>query len=196
MDVDYRLLLDGIIVLLLVLTIAYASLLNRRLGRLRGGRAELEAASRSFAEAALRLDSNLKGLKATAEGAGGILQKRIDRASALSQQLGDLIDRSQTAVKVTKAPVKLPVGRNRHSRSEAEPIALRGQAAQAAAAVSLAEEEPLVLQDVAEEEPQARRIARRQFAMHDPADNPNGPAAGPAGGSDLADLLAALEELR
>ncbi|MEM1399302.1 MAG: DUF6468 domain-containing protein, partial [Pseudomonadota bacterium] len=105
MAVDYRLLLDAIIILLLVLTIGYAAILNRRLGRLRGGRAELEAASRGFNEAALRLDSNLKGLKAAAEGAGGILQKRIDRASALCQQLGDLADRAQASAQTAEAPV-------------------------------------------------------------------------------------------
>lgn len=173
MAVDYRLLLDGIIILLLVLTIVYAAILNRRLARLRGGRAELEAASRGFAEAALRLDSNLKGLKSTAEGAGSILQKRIDRASALSQQLGDLIERAGAAAKSAK-PVKRPGARAR------------------AAAVHrpAAEDAPLVLEDIADDTPKARKVANRQFSDNTGKDGPVAP------GGDLADLLAALEELK
>ena len=178
MAVDYRLLLDGIIILLLVLTIVYAAILNRRLARLRGGRAELEAASRGFAEAALRLDSNLKGLRSTAEGAGGILQKRIDRASALSQQLGDLIDRAGSAAKSVK-PAKRAGESARGSRARA-PSVRRAPA----------DDTPLVLQDVADETPKARKVANRQFTEQ----TTNGGAVAPGG--DLADLLAALEELK
>ncbi len=173
MAVDYRLLLDGIIILLLVLTIIYAAILNRRLARLRGGRAELEAASRGFAEAALRLDSNLKGLKSTAEGAGSILQKRIDRASALSQQLGDLIERAGSAARSAK-PVKRPSARPR-TASVRRPAA---------------EDMPLVLDDVADDTPKARKVANRQFSGQAASDGPVAP------GGDLADLLAALEELK
>ena len=184
MAIDYRLLMDGIIILLLVLTIAYAAALNRRLGRLRGGRAELEAASKGFAEAALRLDSNLKGLKATAEGTGGILQKRIDRASALSQQLGDLIDRSQATVKTNGRKPKFKVSRPRAGGRSAP--AKKTAAAMAGTA-------PLMLDQVADEPP-ARRVAQRHLEMRDTAES--AADADPAGGSDLANLLAALEELR
>lgn len=174
MVVDYRLLLDGIIILLLVLTIVYASILNRRLARLRGGRAELEAASRGFAEAALRLDSNLKGLKATAEGAGNVLQKRIDRASTLSQQLGELIDRAAgTAAKSVKPTRRVA------------PKA-RARVVQTAST----DETPLVLQDVADETPKARKFANRQLSGV--AERQTNAASG----GDLADLLAALEELK
>jgi len=173
MMLDYRLLLDGIIILLLVLTIVYAAILNRRLTRLRGGKAELEAASRGFAEAALRLDSNLKGLKSTAEGAGNVLQKRIDRASALSQQLGDLIDRAGTAAKTAKpARRQSPKARGRVIHT------------------APADEMPLVLQDVADDTPKARKFANKQLSGLAEKN------VGAASGGDLADLLAALEELK
>jgi len=91
----YGLILDGLVVVLLLATIVYASILNRRLSTLRDNRAELEIAARAFAEASARADAGLKALKTTAEATGGNLQKDIDRARALKDELGFLVESAE-----------------------------------------------------------------------------------------------------
>ncbi|MEQ8966898.1 MAG: DUF6468 domain-containing protein, partial [Azospirillaceae bacterium] len=95
MTEHYGLILDGLVVVLLVATIIYAAILNRRLSSLRDNRAELERAARTFSEAAGRADAGLKALKTTAEATGGNLQKDIDRARALKDELGFLVESAE-----------------------------------------------------------------------------------------------------
>src|SRR3546814_3908269 len=89
MTLHYPLIMDSLIIILLAATIVYASILNKRLSRLRDNRAELEKAVRSFGEAAGKADAGIKGLKLTADKAGSTLQKEIDRAQRLRDELAD-----------------------------------------------------------------------------------------------------------
>lgn len=92
---DYGLVLDSLIVILLLATIVYAAILNKKLNRLRHNRVELEKATRTFAEAAYKADQNLIGLKQLVEGSGGGLQARIDRAQGLRDELNFLIETAE-----------------------------------------------------------------------------------------------------
>lgn len=92
MTQHYPLILDSLIVVLLVATIVYAAILNRRLSNLRDNRVELEKAARSFAEAAGKADAGIKGLKLTADNAGATLQKEIERAQPLRDELAFLVE--------------------------------------------------------------------------------------------------------
>jgi len=62
--------LDGLIVILLALTIGYAIVLNRKLKRLRDGEGELRAMIDTFDKSAATAEANLSRIKGIAEAAG------------------------------------------------------------------------------------------------------------------------------
>ena len=84
--------LDSLIIALLVATIVYASILNRRLTRFRDNRVELERATRAFAEAALRADAGIKSLRAAAEETSKALDEKLIRAQQMRDDLTYLLD--------------------------------------------------------------------------------------------------------
>lgn len=93
---NYTLLLDSLIIVLLIATVVYAMRLSQRLTKLRNNRSEMEKATRAFAEAAARADSNIKALKRTADELSGTLQKDIERARALRDELSFLVDAGES----------------------------------------------------------------------------------------------------
>ena len=86
------LMLDILIAVLLVVTIVYAIILNRRLGNLRRDRQELEQLAKTFADATTRADESIGRLRATAEE----LQQRIDAAKSIGEDLAFMSDRGET----------------------------------------------------------------------------------------------------
>ena len=78
----FSLILDIVIAVLLVATIAYAFLLNRRLAGLRRDKRELESLAATFGQATIRAESIAK-LKFTVS----TLNDRVDRAEALRDDL-------------------------------------------------------------------------------------------------------------
>ena len=84
---NLSILLDVVVACLLVATIVLAVLLNRRLDRLRDGRAELAETVRSLAEATQKAEVAIRGLRQTASEAGDALQRRIDKAGSLRDEL-------------------------------------------------------------------------------------------------------------
>lgn len=89
----YSLLIDVVVALLLVVTIGYAVRLNKRLGSLRRDKAELEKLASTFAESTIRADDSLGRLRTTAD----MMQKQIDRAQGLHDDLAFLLDRGEKA---------------------------------------------------------------------------------------------------
>ena len=87
----WSIVLDLVVSLLLVLTIGYAVLLNRRLGSLRRQRAELESGTTAFQAAIKSAEDSIARLKVTAEG----LQATVDKAAAAQNDLSYLIERSE-----------------------------------------------------------------------------------------------------
>ena len=92
MIMNYGLLLDSMIVVLLAATIVYAFILNKRLQALRNNRSELEQAARSFAEAAQRADDSIKSLRSVSDGAGAELREQIHRAQSLRDEMKFLVE--------------------------------------------------------------------------------------------------------
>lgn len=86
------LLLDGIMVVLLALTIVSVWTLAGRLKYLRDSRQEFEAMVRQFDEATKRADSGLKALQAAASKSGDGLQQQLDTARRLRDELSSMID--------------------------------------------------------------------------------------------------------
>jgi hypothetical protein len=91
--VPYSLIVDILVAVLLVVTIAYAMVLNKRLARLRGDKARLEKLAANFRDSTVRAEESIQKLKHTAE----LLQGRIDKAQALRDDLAFLIDRGSQA---------------------------------------------------------------------------------------------------
>ncbi len=89
---EFSLLLDVLLALLLAVTIGYAVVLNRRLANLRADRAELEKVALSFGQAATRAEDSLGKLKENAE----MLQERLAKSQALADDLSFLVDRGGT----------------------------------------------------------------------------------------------------
>ena len=84
--------LDVIVAVLLVATIFYAAMLNRRLAGLRSNKAELEALIHTFGEACARAEAGVKTLRSATDEATR-LQAYLDRSQALRDDLSFLLDR-------------------------------------------------------------------------------------------------------
>ncbi len=85
----YSLTLDIVLAILLVATIGYAMVLNRKLGGLRRHKEELERLAATFSESTVRAEDSIAHLKNSAAG----LQAENARATGLRDDLKFLIDR-------------------------------------------------------------------------------------------------------
>lgn len=116
-------LLDIMVAVLLVVTIFYAILLNRRLGHLRGNRAELDRVSSGFHEAVARAEASVATLKVSTND----LQARIDQSRALQDDLEILLRRGEDVADRLEEAVRngRKHGGEGPSRSRAAPTAAR-----------------------------------------------------------------------
>ncbi len=90
---EFSLIFDALIAVLLVATIGYSAVLNRKLGILRDGKSEMEALIASFSESTERAGSGVELLKQEAGRSGESLQKKVEAARGLVDDLGFLIER-------------------------------------------------------------------------------------------------------
>lgn len=88
----FSLLLDGLMVVLLALTLVSVWVLAGRLRYLRDSRQQFEEMVRQFDEATKRADAGVKALQTAASRSGDDLQQRLDRARALRDELSIMID--------------------------------------------------------------------------------------------------------
>lgn len=87
------LLLEGLLAVLLVATIAYAAMLDRRLRTLRQSRDEMQALLASFTAATAHAQAGLVALREAGQTTTRDLQSDIERAKALRDDLSFLVDR-------------------------------------------------------------------------------------------------------
>ncbi len=87
MDLSFA--LDILVAALLAVTIVFAAVLNRRIGKLRGDWHELEKMAAGFRKATVHAEDSIGKLKISTER----LQERIDKAQSLCDDLAFLIDR-------------------------------------------------------------------------------------------------------
>lgn len=116
------LLLDGIMVVLLALTIVSVWVLAGRLKYLRDSRQEFEAMVRQFDEATRRADSGLKALQAAASKSGDGLQQQLDTARRLRDELSSMIDSAESLARRLES----------NASSVAKPLQAEAKAAEAA----------------------------------------------------------------
>src|ERR1700752_2842269 len=87
--------LDIVGILLLIPTIVYAGILNRRLGALRRSRDELARIVASFNDATLRAEAGIPKLKKATTEANHTLKDRVEKAQTLRDDLAFMIERAE-----------------------------------------------------------------------------------------------------
>jgi hypothetical protein len=86
---------DLTIVALLIVTIAFAAVLNRRLAAWRQDRGEFERLIAQFNQAAARAETGVERLKAASEQTGKTLQQAVTKGQSLRDDLAYLIERAE-----------------------------------------------------------------------------------------------------
>ncbi len=161
----YALILDVLVAVLLVVTIIYAVMLNRRLARLRNDKDELQALARTFGESTQRADESISRLRQTADA----LDQRIEKAQALRDDLvflmdrgGSVADRLEGSVRQARDDLGVGPAKGATPSQPVRTVEAAAEAAEAAerAAVRTAREAPEVARD-SDDEP--RSAAEREL---------------------------------
>jgi hypothetical protein len=84
---------DAIVALLLIATIGYSVVLNRRLGSVRSDREKFEVLVRNLNTASHRAEAAVGNLRVTADELSRRLEKKVEEARALSDDLTYMIER-------------------------------------------------------------------------------------------------------
>jgi len=119
------LMLDILIAVLLVLTIAYAMRLNQRLSQLRSDKNELMKLAKTFAEATVRAEASIQKLKVSS----AALKSDVAKAEALKDDLAYLVDRGGRTADEMVDTVRAP-SRNQGAKPQDKPFMGRGRANQ------------------------------------------------------------------
>ena len=109
----WSLLLDLLMAVLLSVTIVYAITLNRKLGNLRGQRAELDSGVADFQQSIKRAEESVAQLKISADG----LQERLDEAARIQSDLAFLIERGETLADRLEKSVRSARDHSGHTRN-------------------------------------------------------------------------------
>jgi len=100
--------IEGLLIFLLVITICYCFILDRRLKVLRTGQTDLRKVISDLSQTTHTAQEAISGLKATADDVDRKLSAKLDEARALTGQLEHFSDNRQAApvrdVAVTKQP--------------------------------------------------------------------------------------------
>ncbi len=112
---DYKLVLDVMVAVLLAVTIIYAWVLNQRLSQLRRNRDDLAKVVSSFNDATARAEAGIPKLRKAAEETGSALQERVEKAQSLRDDLAFMIeradamaDRLEQAVRAAREEIRTP----------------------------------------------------------------------------------------
>ena len=87
--------LNLIVILLLIPTIVFAVILNRRLEILRNSRNDLGRLIDAFNEATTRAESGIPRLKQAADSTSGVLREQMQKAQTLRDDLAFMIERAE-----------------------------------------------------------------------------------------------------
>ena len=88
-----ELLVNGVVAILLLVTIGVATVLYVRLGRIRKLKGEMEALIQELARASGAAETSLRGFREMAESTGRDVEDRVRAGQALREELAFLIDR-------------------------------------------------------------------------------------------------------
>lgn len=98
--------IDLLLAGLLIATLVYGGMLNRRLARLRQDRDQLAAVVAEFDAATGRAVAGMDALRAAADASGASLQGVVDRARAAIEDLTFLVERGERAAERLEAATR------------------------------------------------------------------------------------------
>lgn len=93
---DFSFYLDLVMIVLLVATIIYAIILNRKLAAFRRSREDMQNFLTAFNAANERAETSITALKEMAEQSGEKLREDIEKAGALNEDLSFMVDRGES----------------------------------------------------------------------------------------------------
>lgn len=97
-------LIDGLLILLLVVTIVCAFNLSRRLASLRSDKRNLENLMEQFKTITDKADASLSGLRTTAEGVVSDLREATESSRAMRDELAFLVERADRVAEKLTSP--------------------------------------------------------------------------------------------
>ena len=108
-----ELIINIVVICLLVPTIVFAVVLNKRLEILRNSRADLGRLIEAFNDATTRAESGIPRLKQAADSAGAQLKEQIRQAQTLHDDIAVMLERAESVVSkldsaVARPPVREP----------------------------------------------------------------------------------------
>lgn len=164
-----NLVFDAVVAVLLVATIVYAAILNRKLSALRGLKAEMETLVTRLAQSTRVAEDGLSHLRGAAERSGETMQRTAETARGVADELSFLIERGNSLARRLDGAPPSPAA-NASAPPAAAPVA---------------------------EPASSARPATRPATGNRRAKAPSGaPAAEPAPSPQEAALLKALQGLR
>ena len=103
------LIIEILLMLLLVVTVGYCLVLNRRLGRLRSAQDELRQIIHELGTATQTAEQAIRGLKITTEEADAKLTEKLHKAQLVTRQLSAITERGGALDEpVPERPVRQP----------------------------------------------------------------------------------------
>ena len=102
--------LQIVVATLLVVTIVYAVILNRRLGRLRDGREEMQRLVAELSATMAGTERSIAALRESAVGDDAALGRRITEARAVRDEIGFLVECAETLAE--RLDAQIGAGRN------------------------------------------------------------------------------------
>jgi len=93
-----ELFINIVVICLLVPTIVFAVILNKRLEVLRNSRADLGRLIEAFNDATTRAESGIPKLKQAADSAGGLLRDQIQKAQTLRDDMAFMLERADNVL--------------------------------------------------------------------------------------------------
>lgn len=168
------LLFDALVAVLLIATIVYAGILNRKLSNLRALKPEMEVLVARLAESTQIAEKGLQNLRDEVERTGETMQRRVETARGIVDELGFLIEKGDAAARRLDETLSLA----------------RGKAA--ASAAEAAEPAPPPMTETSSGHEESKVVSRRTAANAKQTARSGAPAPSP----QEAALLKALQGLR
>jgi type II secretory pathway pseudopilin PulG len=94
--ISIEMMMDIAIIALLVPTIIYTWMLNKRLRAMRQSKQEMEKLIEAFNQSTIRAETGIPRLRAAAEGSGQKLQAQVEKARSLRDDLAFMVERAET----------------------------------------------------------------------------------------------------
>ncbi|MCP4393794.1 MAG: hypothetical protein GY804_05945 [Alphaproteobacteria bacterium] len=95
-NINMDLIMDIAVIALLIPTIVYTWMLNKRLRAMRQSKQEMEKLIEAFNQSTIRAETGIPRLRAAAEGSGQKLQAQVEKARALRDDLAFMVERAET----------------------------------------------------------------------------------------------------